>query len=313
VYGVGATDATDRPLAISRRASLPRLVAYGMDVDSGLSFAGSDAPPTFTGTSLATAIASAAAMVVWGQLADSDPHDVMAMVYDSGVDLPGRLGPQMDGRGTEVCLGSASCAQLPVHRVSVCGAVTAALAAAGATGSSSPACTSVAAHSAIDAPPIVLLPPTRRPPLGGVPVVAVAVPGAAASARSCPAASCGPPSAPAAPPIEPWTRPQPERPPCSTCRLTQPNPYGNSYLWGTTESTFTSTRWSPQLVVTPRIDGVAQPDQAINLPNQPGALVLDDWIATTSLNSASARFEWYNPGINLVLVSQSTAINVDTP
>ncbi len=314
IYAVGAADATDRPLATSRYGSLPRLLAYGMDVDSGLSFVGSDTPPTYTGTSMATAIASAAAAVVWGWLPASDPHDVMAMVYDSGVDLPGRLGPPMDGRGTELCYGSLICSQIPIHRVSVCGAATAAITAAataGGGGTAPPACTSIPAHSAIDAPPANAGLPRRT--LIGVPTPAV--PGSTPSPRSCPAASCLPASAPVVPAIEPWTRPQPERPPCSTCRLTQPNIWDNSLLWGTTWSTLPTVSWHLDLVITPYFYGVAQPDQVVDLDNSAdpsGAITLGDWVTTYNLNSASARFEWTTP-TGTLLVSQSTAIDVDTP
>jgi len=316
IHAVGATDAPDRPLATSRAGSLPRLVAYGMDVDSGLRLPGSETPPTYTGTSMATAIASGAAAAVWAWLPALDPHDVMAMVYDSAVDLPGRLGPPMDGRGTEVCLGSIGCAQLPIHRVSVCGAVAAAItvAAAGTAGTlgpklPAPACATVPAHSAIDAPPVAIAAPGARFGFGGLPA-----PGATASSRSCSAAACKPQLVPSLPALEPWTRPQPERPPCPTCRLTQPNIYGNSYLWGSTRSTLVTNSLSLQLVVTPYLYGIAQPEQAILLTNQPGDLPLNDWIATYSVTSAAARFEWLN-GITKVVVvaSQSTAINVDTP
>ena len=73
-------------------------------------------------------------MAAWSVAPALDPHDVMAMVYDRGVDLGGRGGPQMDNRNVEQCLPAGTpCDQLPMRRVSVCNALAAATGVVSAT------------------------------------------------------------------------------------------------------------------------------------------------------------------------------------
>jgi hypothetical protein len=304
VYSVGAVDATDRPLAISRPHSLPRLVAYGMSVTTDLALAGSAAPQPMSGTSMSAAIASAAAMAVWTVAPDLDPHDVMAKVYDSAVDLTGHGGPQMDYRNVEQCLPTATpCDQWEMRRVSVCDA----LAAATPAGNAVPVCATVGAYAMRDGPPAIRFPVTSL----FTAATAKSAPVHTPSSRSCPAAACESPGPRDGNDLEPWTLPQPERPTCITCRMTAAS-FGYSYLWGNTTSTLQNLDYSLNFVITPYELGVAMPEQIVQLTNGSSQITLGDWIDVGGpITSAAARFEFTNKNTGRVIPTLETPIDVD--
>ena len=112
VFAVGGVEANDSDLGLGRRASRPELVApaaHAVVADEG---AGAHSTIQ-TGTSVAAAVTSAAAAVVWSYRPDLSADDIMALVYEGGADL---------GRAVNVCAGQAGCVRT-AHRVSMCGAL----------------------------------------------------------------------------------------------------------------------------------------------------------------------------------------------
>lgn len=89
VTAVGAVDALDEPLANNRRRGRPRLVAPGRlatinDWAIAPPYAPDDSRPwfgPFTGTSAPTAVASAAAALVWAYNPEQRPMDVLDLLY----------------------------------------------------------------------------------------------------------------------------------------------------------------------------------------------------------------------------------------
>ncbi len=114
VHAVGGVDGLDAPLLKSREASAPRLIGYGFYAAVPQGAQGASGP--YTGTSVSTAVASAAAAAAWRYLPDWDAAQIMQLVYESGEPL---------GRVAEHCLPGDCQDQV---RVSVCNATRAALA-----------------------------------------------------------------------------------------------------------------------------------------------------------------------------------------
>jgi hypothetical protein len=110
VYAVGGVDLTDSPLGNSRAKATPRLVAMG---SNAVEFP--DAVPVaeshlLTGTSISSAVVSAAASVVWSYRPELSAAEVMDIVYGSGRPVEGAV---------DFCFGG-SCASIKPHRVSIC-------------------------------------------------------------------------------------------------------------------------------------------------------------------------------------------------
>ena len=84
------------------------------------------------GTSGSAAIVSGTAAAVWSVLPNLDASEVMGLVYGAGVALDG--GERSKRARTEFCLGEhfGPCLDQRVHRAFLCGALSQALAAAGA-------------------------------------------------------------------------------------------------------------------------------------------------------------------------------------
>jgi hypothetical protein len=129
VFAVGGVESNDADLSIARRGSRPRVVAPSTHVvvaDGGHHSA------LHTGTSVAAAVTSAAAAVVWSYRPDLGASEVMSLVARGGADI---------GRGVELCGSGAPC-RGGARRVSICGALQAACSAPSAgCPSSLPACT----------------------------------------------------------------------------------------------------------------------------------------------------------------------------
>lgn len=108
VWAVGGVDGNDFPLRDARTASMPRLVSPAID---GLAQR-SDGELTraLTGSSIAAAVASGTAALVWSYVPELRADQIMDIVYRSGWDtrLPADFG--LDGSST-------------VRRVSVCAAL----------------------------------------------------------------------------------------------------------------------------------------------------------------------------------------------
>ncbi|WP_146660468.1 S8/S53 family peptidase [Enhygromyxa salina] len=79
VYAVGGVDGFDEPLINSREDGQPRLVATGAN-----GVAASSSYKALTGTSVASAVASATAALIWSYDRNLTPDDVAALLYDTG-------------------------------------------------------------------------------------------------------------------------------------------------------------------------------------------------------------------------------------
>lgn len=133
VHGVGGVDDRDHPIAGTRAKSMPRLVApaalaaaYPEDpTDLGyarLCAPGSDVTGAFvcdrttprTGTSVAAAVTSAIAAVVWAHHPGWSGHDVMSAIHAGGMSLGEKPDVLLSTTGKET-----------IVRVSLCGALAA--------------------------------------------------------------------------------------------------------------------------------------------------------------------------------------------
>lgn len=81
VYAIGGVDAYDEPLANSRPASQPTLVALGANA------VGNDDSMALTGTSISTAVASATAQLLWMYTPRLRPDEVYFAMYKSAWEL----------------------------------------------------------------------------------------------------------------------------------------------------------------------------------------------------------------------------------
>jgi hypothetical protein len=115
VYAVGGLDGNDAATFLTRTGGQPRLAAYSENAT-----ASEDAVPTLdrraavlTGTSVASAVTSAAAALVWSQNPARTATEVMDIVFAAG--------PQVMGIMPDLCLKGMSCKE--VHRLDLCAAV----------------------------------------------------------------------------------------------------------------------------------------------------------------------------------------------
>lgn len=115
VWAVGGVDGTDRPLRNTRPTGRPELAAYAFAVPT---IYDEKTPPLrtppATGTSVAAAVATGIASLVWRYQPTYSARQVMELVRSSGVKL---------GKTADACLGGA-CRK--IRRISACRAVEAA-------------------------------------------------------------------------------------------------------------------------------------------------------------------------------------------
>jgi hypothetical protein len=121
VYAVGGVNAVGRPLENARENGMPRRAAYGT---SGVvpALAPGQSTHMYTGTSVATAVASSVAAIVWDTLPDSSPGHVIDILERSGDDLTA-LHPNVR---TNFFFGASTFAAgtpPPVRRISLCPAL----------------------------------------------------------------------------------------------------------------------------------------------------------------------------------------------
>ncbi len=107
VYAVGGLDARDMPLENSRELGRPKLNAYGFAVVSS-NLGGGHTDP-MTGTSMATATASAAASVIWSYKPELTPREVVSLMLASSAPLANEQ--------ADFCYGAAPCGN--ASRISV--------------------------------------------------------------------------------------------------------------------------------------------------------------------------------------------------
>ena len=120
VYAVGGVDYSDEPLLPVRRGGRPRLAGLGLmgAAWDNSSVNGTAPPPYVTGTSIATAVASAIASSVWSYNPARTAPSILDAIYTSG--LPLQRGGANIVADSGTCLGAASC---DVRRVSLCRAI----------------------------------------------------------------------------------------------------------------------------------------------------------------------------------------------
>lgn len=119
VYAVGALDSGDQRMVTVRRWGQPRLAAYGLSVPA---YGSKGERLMFSGTSMSTAVVSAAAAAVWSAKPDLSSDQVMAIVYEGGVKLDGGFASKR--ARTEFCLeGPFGPCPDAVRRVFLCGAL----------------------------------------------------------------------------------------------------------------------------------------------------------------------------------------------
>jgi hypothetical protein len=129
VVAVSGVDYRDRPLENARPAGITGIAGLGL---GGVAWNATDPVPSpLTGSSVSTAVVSAVSALVWAVRPAWTPGQVTAALYHGGIDT---------GPADECPVALSSCRS---HRVSVCGALTAAGASPSCTppppGTSSPA------------------------------------------------------------------------------------------------------------------------------------------------------------------------------
>ena len=103
VYAAGGLEADGTVLHNARSGGQPRLNATASHV-AIVNAAGDRVAPTTTGTSVAAAIVSGAAGLLWSYFPTSTPEQIMAMIYDEAVPVPNAPAPDFwfdDGSGGE--------------------------------------------------------------------------------------------------------------------------------------------------------------------------------------------------------------------
>ena len=195
VTAVSAVDERDASLATTREHATPKFVAYGLSwVTSDTRYSDERAGRTdvLTGTSMSTAVASAAIADAWAIHPEQSIREVLALVYKSSV----YVGHLVREGSTATLCGPSSCDE--VVRISVCEAVRAAFCARGSC-SEAPSCSTVPAGGG---EPAWSEPLFERP--GDVPVAS---------------ASSAPPSLPESALCLPWTHGQPPESGCTGCLM----------------------------------------------------------------------------------------------
>ena len=195
VHAVSALDYHDRPLAIVRPGSIPRLMAHGMSAITSDPLRPPQHTLLLTGTSVSAAVVSGAAAAVWSHTPTLTAHGVANLLFTTGVSIP--------TTSTQLCLAG-GCAKNPA-RVSLCAAAT-------ELGGSRLPCATVGFGAGQSA----ALPPPPPAQVYGPRQICFEVLGRE---------TCTPLDAPRvatayAAPEEPWVLPQPV-PWCPSCRLTQ--------------------------------------------------------------------------------------------
>jgi subtilase family protein len=119
LYAVGGVRSDGRPLANAREGGMPKRAAYGENggVDGVTPWGPEEYTSTgfYTGSSVATAVVSATAALVWDTVPGLSSADVMAALDESGAKL---------GFPADFWFGGNDAVSAPdAHRISVCGAL----------------------------------------------------------------------------------------------------------------------------------------------------------------------------------------------
>lgn len=209
VYAVGGVDGRDTDLPNRRPLSRPPLVAPASHVS--ISNGAAEITDVFTGSSVASAVASAAAAIAWRYKPNQGAHDVMKLVREGGVPLPGRSVELT----RELCF--APDCNNDVTRVSICGTLKR-LQQLGA--STNPQCTKSSAFrdarpdiTTQSIQPLVCTQPVVTPVTATAPCVGQYYSLEPLSAHECPASQLANHHA------RPFSTPQPDGIACPTCPM----------------------------------------------------------------------------------------------
>jgi len=190
VTAAGAVDQADLPLKLTRTGSVPHLVAYGLNAVTSDSLSGHTM--TLTGTSVSTAVLSAALATVWSISPELSAADALELVYRSAVPLVDSSGRS---RLAELAQPGVS---LVTKRVSVCGAASLTMCSTEGCVAGFSCSTPAAGAGRLTAGPVLVSRPAA-PRLG---------------TESCGEAAC----VTSTPYVRlPWVGPQPGRPGCPSC------------------------------------------------------------------------------------------------
>jgi hypothetical protein len=109
VHAVGGVDENDRPLINGRLKGRPRLAALG---SNGLVATAGGSTEPLTGSSVATAVTTGAAALLWSYLPRSRPDEIVELLYGSGL-----------GLGELADFAKLGSGDWEIHRLSVCSAL----------------------------------------------------------------------------------------------------------------------------------------------------------------------------------------------
>jgi hypothetical protein len=132
LYAVGGVDAQGRLLANARNKAMPPRAAYAkLAVVPALTPGHST--NMYTGTSVATAVVSSTAAIVWDTLPDNDSRKIMEILERSGENLSD-FHADLHANFGSASIASSGAAAPPVRRISLCTALEAACKEPGAIG-----------------------------------------------------------------------------------------------------------------------------------------------------------------------------------
>lgn len=214
VYAVAGLTGTDDWLLSTRTGGRPMRAGYAFHAAAS-DPEGAQFTDALTGTSMAAAVTSSAAAVVWGYRPELAAADVMELIYQSGVQI-GRAGPIP----ADFCLGGAACAQ-PIRRVSVCRALKLACAGGLCSGPVSGCLNDLGAHEGKN--------PAWDASMLGQAMEAVGAtgdPGLVTPASLCPGPGCAPDLSFPNNGAKPFVGPQPGWPGCDYCSFDDGSGYG---------------------------------------------------------------------------------------
>lgn len=112
LYSVGGVDGADNPSLNVRPGGRPRLAAPAENLAMETTFSyGATFRNVLSGSSVSTAVASAAAALAWSYQTSAPADAIAELLYDSGEPLT--------GQSADYCRGGTGCD--PIHRISMCG------------------------------------------------------------------------------------------------------------------------------------------------------------------------------------------------
>lgn len=272
IYAVSGVDGRDLDLANRRPSSRPPLVGPADHVT--ISNGAAEITDVFTGSSVAAAVASAAAAISWRYRPNQSSHDAMKLVRDGGV----LLGGKTVEFARESCLAP-DCTP-NVARVSICGTLKR-LQTLGF--STNPNCTKSVAFrderpviTTDSLSPLVCAQPASTPVPAIAPCEGEYYSAVAGISQSCPANQLANHLA------RPFSTPQPDGIACPTCPMIDLSAVINL------NPDYAGLLSKPTIVIKP----IGGTEKIVELSIDPVALGNTDPIKVTNLPFSSAQTEW---------------------